>query len=56
MGTLRRQVARTFYSITQPGMMKCLEEVTRLQWLSYDELTALQHARLSRIPPRGLWR
>jgi phenylacetate-CoA ligase len=49
MGTLRRQVARTFYSITQPGMMKCLEEVTRLQWLSYDELTALQHARLSQL-------
>jgi len=49
MRLFSRPIARTLYSVTKPRMMRCLAELGRLQWLSLDELTALQHQHLKQI-------
>lgn len=46
---MRQKIAKTLYSVTRPGMMKCLDELGRNQWLSTDEQIALQHKHLKQV-------
>jgi phenylacetate-CoA ligase len=47
--SIRQMISRPLYSITRPSMMRCLEELHQLQWLSKDELIARQHQWLARV-------
>lgn len=47
--SVRQKMARALYSITRPGMLKCLGELNQLQWLSGDEQISLQHKRLEGV-------
>ena len=47
--SLSQAALRMHEKITGRHILKKLEELNRTQWLSRDELTALQHARLQRL-------
>ncbi len=49
METTSPKIARSLYALTRPGMLKCLDEVTQLQWRSEDEQVALQQKRLEQL-------
>lgn len=49
MTPIRQKIAKALYSVTRPNMLKCLDELNQIQWLSADEQIALQHRWLERL-------
>jgi phenylacetate-CoA ligase len=49
MTPVRQKVTSVLYSVTRPSVLKYLNELNQLQWLSADEQTALQHKWLEQV-------
>lgn len=49
MTPIRQKIARALYAVTHPNILKCLNELNQLQWLSEDEQIALQRRRLKQL-------
>ena len=49
MNLVKQKMVRALYTVTRPNMLKCLDELNQLQWLSEDEQISLQHKRLAQL-------
>jgi len=46
---IRQKITRILYSTTRSSMLKCLDELDQLQWLSEEQQIALQRRRLGQV-------
>jgi phenylacetate-CoA ligase len=49
MSSVRQKIAKALYSATRANMLKYLDELNQLQWLSEEKQIALQHKRLKQV-------
>jgi len=49
MSTPRQWIAKQFYALGKPNVLKYVNELDQMQWLSRDELVARQHQHLHRL-------